>query len=869
MKRVNKINQNKGFAWHAILLAFLYVTLSLFAAESAANSNTSNFSKVSSQFSSQLVLKSQLEGVEFDCEGNELCERIIEICEEDASYCFELWQLCESSQEECEQALCEIDEDCEPFPECDENKEECEAQGNENNTAPIASGNWSDPAIWKDGNLPVNNADIVVPQGKILIVDKEFDEKFNTITIEGTLRFKHDVNTRINVGTITSKHESLLEIGTETQPIAGNVSAKIMFADFGPVTKATDPKQLERGAILMGKTVIFGAHKKPWLSLTVQPIAGDSLLTFFNVPDGWQVGDRLVVAGTDAKDPTSDEVVIIESIEDNTVYLSKPLTKDHVGPKDFLQVHVANLSRNVEFFSENPSLKHRGHVMFMHNLNVNVNYARFYQLGRTDKSIPLDDWSFPSLDDGPAVPLEGNNIRGRYSVHFHHGGTDINQTPAKVEGNVVEGSPGWAYVNHSSNVDFINNVSYNVVGGAFQTEAGDELGSFVNNIAIRTVNPSFPLLTRKQGAPDTREDRQDFAFQGDAFWIHGGGVKLEGNVVSGASGHAFIYWPEGLIEPEKGMMKFKTSNLPGKPLPESIKEIDIWYVPINSFKNNQAYSVTRGLTFFYLHASFFKKEEQVTEEYLKNLHSTFEDGLIWNVRLNAVDFNFTEKVTLKNFQLYGGGDSAVVGVDANHFHNMNDYRFENLTIEGFGVGMDVPTQGNIVIEGGNFSNLTDFRIANPQTRARTLDFNNINFQTSELFAESSHFEMKPDLTLYGEVQNGLEGNEEHLAAKYPLFFLMPDRITLNYGSYQNKGLYFAEQSSDFVPMSSNNASSPLGVTTPSQYVGKSNQTLYSEFGLRMGSSSIAKDATESPLVKNGFLGSASTEAVVMPPEIDY
>ena len=39
------------------------------------------------------------------------------------------------------------------------------------------------------------------------------------------------------------------------------------------------------------------------------------------------------------------------------------------------------------------------------------------------------------------------------------------------------------------NVDFIENVSYNVVGGAFQTESGDEIGSFVRNIALRTVNP--------------------------------------------------------------------------------------------------------------------------------------------------------------------------------------------------------------------------------------------------------------------------------------------------------------------------------------------------------------------------------------------
>ena len=137
MKRINRINQNKGLVWHSMLLACLYATLSLFAANSFAN-NESVISKFNGQFSPQMVLQSQIDGVEFDCEGNELCERIIDICE-DESFCYELWQLCERFQEACEQALCEIDgdceqrpeceedeEDCDPFPECDEEEEECE-----------------------------------------------------------------------------------------------------------------------------------------------------------------------------------------------------------------------------------------------------------------------------------------------------------------------------------------------------------------------------------------------------------------------------------------------------------------------------------------------------------------------------------------------------------------------------------------------------------------------------------------------------------------------------------------------------------------------------------------------------------------------
>ena len=178
--------------------------------------------------------------------------------------------------------------------------------------------------------------------------------------------------------------------------------------------------------------------------------------------------------------------------------------------------------------------------MFMHNLMVDARYVRFEGLGRTNKRVQVDDWFFPELTSESAEAGPGTNIRGRYSVHFHRGGVDPTTMPARVEGCVVENDPGWAYVNHSSRVDFINNVSYDVVGGAFQTEAGDEQGSFVGNIAIRTINPDYPIENPDTAPVDIREDSQDFAFQGDGFWIHGGGVRLEDNVATGALGMDYL-----------------------------------------------------------------------------------------------------------------------------------------------------------------------------------------------------------------------------------------------------------------------------------------------------------------------------------------
>ena len=131
------------------------------------------------------------------------------------------------------------------------------------------------------------------------------------------------------------------------------------------------------------------------------------------------------------------------------------MTYDHVPPASDLEVHIANLTRNVVFRSENPTqTDRRAHVMFMHNLDVQLHYMKFYQMGRTDKRIPLDDWIFPTLVADVHVKGARNNIRGRYSCHFHRGGVDPSiNSAAVVRGCVVEDDPGWAYVNHSSYVD--------------------------------------------------------------------------------------------------------------------------------------------------------------------------------------------------------------------------------------------------------------------------------------------------------------------------------------------------------------------------------------------------------------------------------
>ena len=95
-----------------------------------------------------------------------------------------------------------------------------------------------------------------------------------------------------------------------------------------------------------------------------------------------------------------------------------------------------------------------------------IRHAGFYDLGRSDRSRPVDDVS---------------NRIGRYPLHVHRSGTDARQTVV-VDGNVVQGGPGWGIVHHDSVAAVNHNVVFDIVGAGIVAEAGSEVGEWVGNL---------------------------------------------------------------------------------------------------------------------------------------------------------------------------------------------------------------------------------------------------------------------------------------------------------------------------------------------------------------------------------------------------
>ncbi|MEM1415863.1 MAG: cadherin-like domain-containing protein [Myxococcota bacterium] len=773
--------------------------------------------------------------------------------------------------------------------------------------AAVADGPWSEASTWRDGAIPPDGARAHVPPGLRVTLDGT-TARLETLRVDGTLRFATDAATELRVDTLVSTASATLEIGTASAPIAA--SARITFIDDGPVDPRCDPSQVSRGAMLMGTTRIHGAPRAHGAVLAEPARAGATELVLDRTPEGWVPGDALVVTGTVAGDPESDEVRRIARLEGSSVRLDAALARDHAPATSGLRVWVANVTRNVVFASDSPSLAHRGHVMFMRTPDLDVRFARFEELGRTDKTRPLDDLFFEVDDEavGNATSAftvfsvtEGarTNVRGRYPVHLHRLGTDPTSTPAHIEGSVVWGSPGWGFVMHSSHASFVRNVTYGVQGTGFYTEAGDEVGTLRENLAVRSVNPVF-AFDSEGGAidPDLGAENQEFGNDGDGYWLSGHGVSLIDNVAAGATAHGFIYWTDGLVEadvPVPARMSVRSADVANGELLGERERIPTWWAPLAEIRGNESYGASIGFRMRYTHAQTYIGEggsafhERPPEAYIDTLRPTVEDLTVWNCR-DGVMMNYTARMSVRRarivgigapFVLDGGTANSGVGLDLGTEVTNGFGRIEDVSIEGFAMGFVLPRNDQWVIDGLVLRNADDLYVAEPRQGPRSLTMRDVRFED-----------------LAGTAAEGMQRRNVVMAADsfpdgyQPFAFLLPDRVTLN-----GQGLYFDLQGPDQIPLTSlpdgedgdepNDPDEPEDpdepdepedpeepeeedpfATIPARYVGRTNAELQASEGLSFGGALPPADAVRAPWLVGGVVGSPAPAPTVFPPLFD-
>jgi hypothetical protein len=517
-------------------------------------------------------------------------------------------------------------------------------------------------------------------------------------------------------------------------------------------------------------------------------VAGATQLQLATSPTSWKVGDSVVVTAAES-DPNQNETRTILAINGSTVTLNSPLFYDHLPPSAGLQVHVANLTRNAVIESETTTVDRRGHVMFMHSRNVDVYYAGFYRLGRTNKLIPIND---PVIDaNWNLVPGTGTNPRARYPVHFHRSGSVEDGNPSVVHGSAVVDSPGWGFVNHSSFVDITDNVAYDVDGAAFSTEVGDEVGSFQRNIAIGSVGSGE--------LPESRLAIQDFGHQGDGFWFQGGGVTVTDNVAAGNTGQGFMFFTRALVE--AGIKRqFNSANLTDPTIANGAPTISVGAVPIKQFERNLGYASGVGLSVWYN-----------LEDATHNVRSYLQNSTFWNNEW-GINLPYAQHAVLQNIQvLHSIGEFPQVGIGVNAITGHIEYN--NLTVIGYHLGVMLPGRGINAVNGGYYDNHVNFLVNTATVAGRVVTLNGpIAFGSAAGSAQVQVY-LQPNFDLY----RGYIG-----------YAFNSDLVILNYGPFVNQRAYYALQAADAIPF-------PTPVADlPPEYVGLTNQQLWDDFGVALG-----------------------------------
>ncbi len=485
----------------------------------------------------------------------------------------------------------------------------------------VASGAWSNPAIWSTQRVPTTNQNVWLPAGSDVLYDLDSPARMGWINVDMGAKLSWDTTqlTTLIFDTLLALGE--LEIGRAGAP----ASANLVVGDYGPLNPTADTELVTRGILTHGPVTMVGEIKTPFVRTTVHPRKGDTKLTLAAVPIGWQPGDEIALAGAKTLCPTimgiqtcqhEDEKRVIQSLSNNVVTLDKALTLDHVGPLPELSVHVANLTRSIRVYNENPNaaVSRRGHVMVM-GPSANIQYVELKNQGRTNKAVT-------SKFASSFTPLTAtSNVQGRYSLHLHKTGIGAAYAHT-VNGNAVNGSAGWGIATHDGTSNLTNNVAYDFFGAGFVTENDNETGYWGRNIAIRGIGRR-PCLTKN--------------FNGTDFWFCGTGfamtrmIEADNNVCAGTPNSECFSWMTRRPTP---------ANVPKEALSVPEVSMDVALVnddfpPILNFKNNEAYGARYGL-----------KVTKAGPHQQHPLRTYLTDFTTWNVLDYGLDQTYTGRYTI-------------------------------------------------------------------------------------------------------------------------------------------------------------------------------------------------------------------------------
>ena len=592
----------------------------------------------------------------------------------------------------------------------------------------ISNGDWTDPSIWAGGEVPGDDAKVLIPDGVTVDYGDVSDARLFTVRVDGTLDFATNTDSQMIFDTFIVAPTGHLIIGTENNPVDPDVNVDLIVANNGRIDTNWDPQLLSRGLVSHGETSIYGAEKDSHDKVSTDPQKGDTSVKFNGVPDGWQVGDTIVIAGTTYEGwsgngqnytPPEDEVRVISQIDNNgRVHFEDALVHDHSSPRADLKTSVANYTRNVSVETENADsaeIYERGHVMLAHSDDIEVHHAEFSGLGRTDKSIEAKN-----VSDFNNVKYD-TNVQGRYSLHIHRAGVDNLEDPAILEGNAIFGSPGWGVVHHDSNAILTNNATYDTFGAGFVAETGNETGQWVDNIAINAKGVSWGIPKNTSEIKDTF----DTARGGEGFWFQGRLVEATDNVAASVNvGFAYFHRDkaDGTLDFDAELFDF----------PQALAYDDVVRaddVSIRVFDGNETFASNEGLHVV-----------KANTAQGHDVWSHLTDFTAWNVQTGA-HLQYTSHYILEDFDLVGA-EGAKWGIRFGN--NLSEITVVEPSIDGFNIGIDLNKDFRAP---GVGPDRHDYVIVDPTFRDVNNNYDNFDARLDTITTSRQLDDVTPELSL--------------------------------------------------------------------------------------------------------------------------
>jgi hypothetical protein len=607
----------------------------------------------------------------------------------------------------------------------------------------VASGNWSNPAIWSLGRVPGAGDIVDIEPGTTVTYDLNSTVALNTLEIQptATLTFATGINTTVNVGNFLVLQGGSLVVGTSANPIASNVQCTIELGNQA-FNNSIDPNHFGNGLIALGNVTMYGAVKTPYVTLAQEAHAGDTVLHLASPVTGWQPGDDPILPDTQqlpyGRDrtgfqPTWERVTIKSISADGlTVYLTAPLKYDHLGVRDAAGVlqylpQVVNDSRNIMLQSASFT-GIRGYTLFTDRANVDIEYAGFCELGRTTNTTPggtnvADRYAMTMLDlTGPTTPQANGHQFTLIGNEVDNDGDGNPNNPSNIQ---------WGIALNNS---YYGLISYNDVWGVAGVGIGVEDGSSSYNVFDHNFVGN---VTGTAG-------RLDQQLQGDGFWFGNPNNYVSNNIATDINGWGGDVYSYGFDIDAKYVGTVTVPSFQGADpsVAGQSTTINMNDTPILQFSGNEVYGATpSGMTLWWIgtFGDTFYADAQA---------SVVKNFVAWDIATRAFYGYPTNNLTIDGMTILGDASYMSSQYNLTEGINFDDYMTHNLTIENcniqdmwtgirapYNTGR-VPSMNTTVIQNCYLDNVVNIDISPPRSvngsdglSPATFDINNVQFDT--------------------------------------------------------------------------------------------------------------------------------------------